>query len=658
MIAFPLPALPFRSGRALLCAALAIGLAASSRPATASPLQLIDTSLPRVEANDNRTPAGHVDRGMATLALRAAIGRWQPEGPDGPSLEIEAFGEVDGALMVPAPLIRVAEGTTIVVSVRNDLTAPLAIHGLCSRGDASCPIVEVAPRETRTMQFTSGPAGTYHYWASSFGAPVPFREMAGAFVVDPVSGATPDRILVITEWSDLTVAQLRDIVTADDGTEKFVSFNPRLMFVINGLSWPATERFSYERGDTVRWRVINLSSQAHPMHLHGFYFDVDSLGDGMRESPVADSQPRRVVTQLMPSGGTMRMTWVPERAGNWLFHCHIMLHVSTARRLDSDRSTHTHDDHHSQHGDDAALGMAGMVIGVTVREPAAAIAPSHQHAGAARRLTLTLQPTAGQRTDVPGAGFVLTEGDVAVTAARGSAPGPAIVLRRNEPVEITLVNQLAEATAIHWHGIELESYYDGVHGFSGAGAHVTPMIEAGGRFVVRFTPPRAGTFIYHTHLHDYRQLSSGLYGPIVVMGEGESFDPTTDHVVVVGRTGLTSAAPSVLSEPDSVVINGERAPRFVWKAGVRHRVRVINITPDDIFSVTLQTADGPSTWRRVAKDGWPLTPTSASVPARQVIAVGETYDFEYEAPRGRSTAWLEVRTPGGKWQAQGQVIIK
>jgi len=45
-------------------------------------------------------------------------------------------------------------------------------------------------------------------------------------------------------------------------------------------------------------------------------------------------------------------------------------------------------------------------------------------------------------------------------------------------------------------------------------------------------------------------------------------------------------------------------------------------------------------------------------PARQTIAVGETYDFEYQAPEGRRTAWLEVRTAGGKWQAQGHVIIR
>ena len=60
--------------------------------------------------------------------------------------------------------------------------------------------------------------------------------------------------------------------------------------------------------------------------------------------------------------------------------------------------------------------------------------------------------------------------------------------------------------------MELESYYDGVHGFGGIGLRMTPLIQPGESFVVRFTPPRTGTFIYHTHLHDRRQLTSGLYG--------------------------------------------------------------------------------------------------------------------------------------------------
>ncbi len=111
------------------------------------------------------------------------------------------------------------------------------------------------------------------------------------------------------------------------------SINPRIGFFINGLSWPATERLSYQLGETVRWRVVNLSTQRHPMHLHGFYYQIDSLGDGLKDTVYEEGKKQRVVTQLMGSGSTMALTWTPERGGNWLFHCHVMHHVSPDRRL-------------------------------------------------------------------------------------------------------------------------------------------------------------------------------------------------------------------------------------------------------------------------------------------------------------------------------------
>ena len=200
-------------------------------------------------------------------------------------------------------------------------------------------------------------------------------------------------------------------------------------------------------------------------------------------------------------------------------------------------------------------------------------------------------------------------GDGVTPPDRVASPGPPVVLRRGEPVEITLVNHLDEATSMHWHGLELDSYYDGVHGWSGLGTKVAPMIVPGERFTVRITPPRTGTFIYHTHLHDYRQLSSGLYGPLVVVEPGETYDPATDHVVVLGRRGATPAS-SILKDAASAVIDGEREPRWTWAAKTRHRVRLINIAPDDIWSVSLTGADGPVTWRPLTKDG-------AAVPASE-----------------------------------------
>ena len=140
------------------------------------------------------------------------------------------------------------------------------------------------------------------------------------------------------------------------------------------------------------------------MHMHGFYFEVDSLGDGLRETSYAIGNRQRVVTQLLQPGSTMAMTWTPERAGNWLFHCHIMEHVSPERRLAEPADAHAG---HHQSGD-ASAGMAGLILGVTVlgsnetfASDAARVAP--------RRLTLTMRADM-KRGPEPAYGFALTEG--------------------------------------------------------------------------------------------------------------------------------------------------------------------------------------------------------------------------------------------------------
>jgi FtsP/CotA-like multicopper oxidase with cupredoxin domain len=609
-----------------------------------------------VRPNDNTRAAGTADRDTVTVRLRAARGAWRPEGANGPALTVEAFGEEGGPLTVPAPLIRVAEGTTIAVSVRNELEAPLRIHGLCARDGTPCPPIDVAPGHVRDIRFASGRAGTYHYWATSLGAPVPFRELAGALVVDPSDGPTaPDRIFVITEWADLTAAQLRDIVAADDVGEAFLAARPRFTFVINGLSWPATERLQYRRGELVRWRVINLSSQTHPMHLHGFYFRVTRAGNGLRDASVNEGAGREVVTEVLESGNTMALEWTPAREGNWLFHCHIMGHVSPARRVLADASVASH---HADHAasdhyapGDPSLGMAGMVLGITV-SPGPAHEAEPVHVTAPRRIGMVIGAARGVAM-----GVAFHEGVDPVHHPPVTAPGPALVLRRGEPVEITIENRLDEATSIHWHGLELESVYDGVHGWSGTAGRTAPMIAPGASFVVRLTPPRAGTFIYHTHLHDYRQLSSGLYGALVVTDGDGPYDPALDHAIVLGRRNASEAS-SVLEDRDSVVLNGDLAPRFVWRAGRTHRLRLINITPNDVLQVALVRGDATTVWRPIAKDGAPLsTGRTGLLPATVRLAVGETFDVEYDAP-GPGVLWVEVRTLRGKWQAQGHVVLK
>ena len=61
------------------------------------------------------------------------------------------------------------------------------------------------------------------------------------------------------------------------------------------------------------------------MHLHGFYYRRWSR-DGQGDTTFASDQRRRVFTENLNSGTTMMMTWIPERPGNWLFHCHLPDH--------------------------------------------------------------------------------------------------------------------------------------------------------------------------------------------------------------------------------------------------------------------------------------------------------------------------------------------
>ena len=123
--------------------------------------------------------------------------------------------------------------------------------------------------------------------------------------------------------------------------------------------------------------------------------------------------------------------------------------------------------------------------------------------------------------------------------------GALLLLTRDEPTDITVHNQLDEPTAIHRHGLELESRSDGVAGVSGSGTTVAPAIAPRDSFVARLTLKRAGTFIYHTHLNDHAQLSAGLYGPLVVLEPGQRWDPTHDFVFNAGLDETAIKGPAM-----------------------------------------------------------------------------------------------------------------
>ena len=224
-------------------------------------------------------------------------------------------------------------------------------------------------------------------------------------------------------------------------------------------------------------------------------------------------------------------------------------------------------------------------------------------------------------------------------AGRTRAGGPPLILTRGQPTDITVINQLKEPTAVHWHGLELESYSDGVAGFSGHPGHVAPLIAPSDSFTARLTMKRAGTFIYHAHLNDLEQLTSGLYGPLIVREPRDAFDSSNDHVFIAGWDG------DAYKVPIRLIVNGDSIlPPMTWRTGGTHRIRLINLSPATMVEVRLLKDSTLMNWQPVAKDGADL-PTSQTMtrPAALDIYVGETADFLF-TPRQRGEYTLTFRS--------------
>lgn len=568
--------------------------------------------LPVVAANDNRTSAGELKNGKLTLRLELRRARWYPDRDTGPSIALHAFGEAGKAPQLPAPLIRVPQGTEIIATVQNLLPAAVTVYGLHSHVANANDTFEVAAGATREVRFKVGPAGTYTYWATTSHAKLEARlpddmQLSGAFVVDPPGKVAADRIFVLGLWIPDTKVLAKNVAS------------------INGKSWPYTEPLSARIGETASWRVINGSIVAHAMHLHGFYFQVGSLGDGQTDTLYASDRRPSVVTQHVPPGGTMSMAWAPDREGTWLFHCHMAVHMSPHMVIPGDTDPTAHTEHA-----DASGGMGGLVLGVKVTGETAK-APRGPAADIRQlKLVMSERETGWPRfkLDLQDALFAGAKPVETTTIVPPPVFGPLIVLTRGQPAEIEVVNNFKDSTAIHWHGMELESLYDGVPGISGDSHQTTPPILPGASFVAKFTPRRAGTFMYHTHWHDEEQIVSGVYGPLIVLEPGDKFDPVREKIFLFS----TGSMPRPLVP--ALLLNGTPQPfRMRLRTGEKYRFRMINITDNGVeMQVSLSEAGRPVQWKAVAKDGAELpAPLATAIPARGVLTVGETRDFEYQS---------------------------
>jgi manganese oxidase len=590
---------------------------AQTRPSVASSAQQ------PAAFEDYRTPVGRIENGVLRLTLDVGEAAWQPWGPNGPTVLAKVFAADGAPPRIPGPLIRVTAGTPVHITLRNGLADSIVVRGLRDRSATPPPqrlgaflseFVEVAPGGAAEVRFTPTVPGTYFYFGRVY-EPNPVIDPRPAFsvtrgpfegvmVVDPPGASPPnERILLLGHWAERRYPG---------------SWQPGARFMINGRAWPYTERLTYAQGDTVRWRVINGSGIPHPMHLHGFHFSVDARGDQWRELVATPATRHLAVTELLNPSETMRISWVAKEPGNWVFHCHLMRHMSWLQNTPLEREP---DSHHSV-GEGADL-LGGMVVGIIVR-PSPDYAPPTV---ARRRLSLHIGMRPRVFGNEPAYGFVLQEGPRPPASDSVRFPGSPIVLTRGEPTEIVVHNRANVALGVHWHGLELESRGDGVPGWSGSPGATTRAVPPNDSLAVRITPPRAGTFMYHVHSEPGHQLAQGLYGAFLVMEPGQRRDPETDRMFLLGSLGATLNAPPA--------VNGRVEPVPVeLRARTTYRLRFMHLSPDDQKRVRLLSGDQPVAWRPVAKDGADLPPALARTGSADLtMGVGETYDFVWTPER-------------------------
>lgn len=648
-----------RRASALACLAFAL----ISRSAIAH--RAASGELPGVQPNANIERAGTLHDGVLTVALEAKESAWHLDGPARAAMTIEAFSEPSKPPLMPGPLMRIPQGTEIRLSVRNSLPTsltfllPTAIRGGPDRFTAMDSIV-VAPGAVGLLTTRAAVPGNYVYRAATSSGTSKAVKLAGlltgALVVD-TAGATDsprDRVFVIMQTLDSAFAAHVDAANGD--LRNAPPGVARIVYTINGRAWPNTERIAATVGDSIHWRVINASFDVHPMHLHGFYYRVDEFSGPFADSQGRPSPGQMVVTQFMTPFSAMSMSWSPDRAGNWLFHCHFAVHLLP-------------DSLSAAPDDPQRRDMVGLVLGVNVADRPGAravgepspvrhlrliaisdsIPKDGAHGGQNARGLIPLHDFAAD--SVPSMRFVLEENGHRVDTKRDFSPE--IDLARGVPVSIMIVNRLAEPTSVHWHGIEVEdSYVDGVPAFSGAGQRLAPAIAPGDSFEARFTPPRAGTFMYHAHLDELREELAGLEGALIVRDPGVA-PSTDDHVFFV--KGLRNDVVHPLE------VNGDANPdTVVLHVGRPARLRFLNLSTVNPVPFVCLTARLDSAlagvkdtmvvrWRPVAKDGFDVpAPAQASHLACQLVSMGETYDFEY-IPQQAGRLRLEVRTaPSGQ----------
>ena len=246
----------------------------------------------------------------------------------------------------------------------------------------------------------------------------------------------------------------------------------------------------------------------------------------------------------------------------------------------------------------------------------------------------------------------------------GSIPGPVLRFTEGDYAVIYVENQMDEETSIHWHGILLPNFFDGVPYLT------TPPIMPGETLRYEYPLRQSGTYWYHSHTMLQEEI--GVFGAFIIEPESETLEYDEDLILVI--SDWTNEKPmnvlrnlkrgnewyDIKKETDTplnqVIARGAMGAQLnFWKQrmggadisdvaysgflvngvqereypdfnpGEKVRLRIINASASSNYWLTF----GGETPALVSADGLNVEPVKRD---KTFIAVAETYDFIVTIP--------------------------